>query len=178
MADSAAARGRLLRLASELAKERGVLERIGEEVDVDAGRLEQLPGESATRDPGLERAALAVVAVGLHRWYSALESIAERIERTFGTLPVGPEWHTELLTGAVLEIPGIRPAILPERCLDRLRDLQRFRQFFRHAYAVELDRRKLLVLAGDLRAVKAPVMRAIRDFEEFLRAAGGALDDA
>jgi hypothetical protein len=118
---------------------------------------------------------VAVVAVGLHRWYSAVESIVERIERVFGTAPTGPEWHAELLRGAVLDIPGVRPAILPEAHVERLHELLRIRHFFRHAYAVELDRAKLLVLSSDLQAVGEPVLQAIRDFESFLRSAGDAL---
>ncbi|GMV38700.1 MAG: hypothetical protein AMXMBFR64_04160 [Myxococcales bacterium] len=171
MADSPV-RSLLLRLASELAKERAVAERISDEVLEDACRMESSPD-----DPALERAHLAVVAVGLHRWYTAVEAIVERVERALGTMPTGAEWHSELLAGATLDITGVRPAILPEACADPLRSLLKFRHFFRHAYAVQLDGAKLRGLVADLRAVGQQVHAALAAFEAFLRAAADDLNE-
>jgi hypothetical protein len=53
MADTTAARARLLRLSSELAKERSVAERIGDEVLADSARLQRLPLDVRS-DPSLE----------------------------------------------------------------------------------------------------------------------------
>ena len=176
MSEGGLARARLLRLCSELSHERVVAERLAAGVLADADRLARGAPGDPTSDG--ERGAIAVVAVGLHRWYSALESMIERIERSFGTLPVGPEWRAELLVGAAWEIPGVRPAIVPREHLDPLRELLKVRHFFRHAYAVELDRPRLLVLADDLRAVHAPVLGAMQRFEAFLVRTADALGTA
>ncbi len=167
-------RGRLLRLAGELAQERKVAEGIALRALSDAARLAAV---KASSDPDETRGFAASVALGLHRWYSAVESMIERVERTFETLPSGPNWQSELLEGAAIEIPELRPAILPEGQLDRLRELLRFRHFLRHAYAVELDAGRLQVLAADLTAVHASAGRAIETFEGFLVAAAHALAD-
>ncbi|MCC6624196.1 MAG: hypothetical protein IT385_23295 [Deltaproteobacteria bacterium] len=158
-------RGRLARLAQELAQERAVADRIAATCTLDAAHL------LTTTAPDELRARTAVVALGLHRWYSAIESMLERVERVFGTLPSGPDWHAELLSGAAFEIPEVRPAIVPTAHVDRLRELLRFRHFLRHAYAVELDAAKLRILADDVTAVHADVSRSIAAFEAFLIAA-------
>jgi len=177
MGDGVRLRGRLLRLAVEIAQERAVAERLCGEILTDAERLQRSTERQAPPQDDL-RGAVAVLAVGLHRWYTAIESIVERAERFFGTMPAGPEWHMELLAGAVVEIPDVRPAILPPTCHDELRNLAKFRHFFRHAYAVELDGTRLLALAADLRAVAEPVMAAIRTMESFLKSASRALSEA
>lgn len=176
MADGRSTRARLLRLTVELSQERLVAESIAAQARSDAARLRTLGGTKADPDE-LHRGTLAVLAVGLHRWYSALESMLERVERTFGTMPTGADWHTDLLVGATLEIPEVRPPLLPAEHLEALRNLLKFRHFFRHAYAVELDKSRLLIVADDLEAAAGPVHGAIRHFETFLTTAAHALTD-
>lgn len=171
MAEGRTARARLLRLAGELAQERSVAEDIAARAAGDAARLRGASAESGD----LHRGTLAVLAVGLHRWYSAVESMVERVERAFGTLPTGADWHTELLVGATFEIPEVRPPILPAPSLDELRNIMKFRHFFLHAYAVELEAGRLLAVAADLEAAAGPVHGAIRVFEAFLRDAAHLL---
>lgn len=171
MADGRTTRARLLRLAAELAQERAVAEGIAAQAADDAARLRAMaPGSS-----DLRRGTLAVLAVGLHRWYSAVESMVERVERAFGTMPAGADWHMELLVGATLEIPEVRPAILPPEPLGELRNVLKFRHFFRHAYAVDLDAERLLLVAADLEAAAGPVHGALRAFEGFLTEAAHLL---
>lgn len=100
----------------------------------------------------------------------------ERIERTFGTLPTGADWHTDLLQGATVEIPEIRPAPLPPSQLAPLRELLKFRHFLRHAYAVELDGVRLRVLADSLKGTRRPVGEALVAFGAALRTMAHALD--
>jgi hypothetical protein len=166
----AMSRGKLLRLATELMQERAVAMRLATGCLADASRLEIASNTDEVR--GL----MAIVALGLHRWYSAVESMLERIERSLGTLPGGSNWHLELLEVATLEIPKVRPAIVDAEHLDGLRELLKFRHFLRHAYAVELDRAKLQSLVTDLRMTHAGVDAAIARFGDFLAAAAEALD--
>lgn len=167
MADASDMRGRLARLASELAADREAIRRLGRETAACAGSV-----TPKTTDP----AALALLALDIHRWYTGLESALERIERTFGSLPSGGDWHLELLGGAALDIAGVRPPILPATLTPRLREVLRFRHFFRHAYAVELDAEKLLGVAYHVVDTDEAVNAALTEFAEFVTRAAAALD--
>jgi hypothetical protein len=158
--------GRLLRLAQELSTESAVAARLAVAAVEDSARLEAM---AAPADAASLRGASAALALTLHRWYSAFESMLERIERVFGTLPSGPEWHRDLLEGAAWPIDGVRPAIVPPDLVSPLRELLAFRHFIRHAYAVELDPVKLRPLADALTQVAPPLQVALTGFIRFLR---------
>jgi hypothetical protein len=153
------ARGKLVRLRVELERERDILRALSEETAKYAPRLRELD---------VEAPILAYVGVELHRYYTCLENILVRIERVFGVERAGGDWHLELLQGSALDLPGVRPAILPEAHLGELRELMRFRHFFRHAYAVALDRRKLVAVVGDFVRVADVVDQSLALFARFL----------
>lgn len=89
-------------------------------------------------DLNAEQAAAA--ALGLERAYTAVESILERITRTLeGSVPVGADWHRQLLDGAVLAIHKVRPPLLGRESHEICGTLLRFRHFLRHAYGSDLD---------------------------------------
>jgi hypothetical protein len=46
----------------------------------------------------------------------------------------------------VLDIPSLRPAVLPEELRSLLADLLGFRHLFRHAYELKLDEAKTVAL--------------------------------
>lgn len=166
MSDSRAG-AKLRRLIAEISDELSVLRRLGDEV-ADA---------SAQASSAHENAALqALLAVRLHGYYTALESIIQRIERTTGAEPAGGDWHLELLTGATREMKGLRPAILPVSVLEPLRELLSFRHFFRHAYAVELDALKLAKIVACVRTARPQVEAALVHFVAFLEQAAQELE--
>lgn len=166
MAEHSEMRARLARLGSELAADTATIDALGVEISEKADAL--------TRDPraGPE---LAYLAVRIHRYYTGIETAIERIERVFGSGPSGGDWHLELLTGAALDIPDVRPAILASELMQPLRELLRFRHFFRHAYAVELDAAKLRRLGDIVRDVHPEVRASFERFSEFVSRAGNAL---
>ncbi len=107
--------------------------------------------------PGRGVAESALVALSLDHAYQAFETMLIRAERALGLAPrSGGEWHRAALADAALELPGVRPAIVPlevERDWDEVR---RFRHFLRHAYTVELDAVRLVKVVDHLeRAVAA-----------------------
>jgi hypothetical protein len=105
---------------------------------------------SVSPDRGLPEAAL--VALSLDHAYQAFESFLVRLERSL-ELPVrvGSSWHRDALTDATLDLPGIRPAIVPSEATRDWSELLRFRHFLRHAYTVELDADKLAANTERLR---------------------------
>lgn len=91
---------------------------------------------------GLPEAAL--VALSLDHAYQAFESMLVRVERELGLAArAGSEWHRAILADATLDLPGVRPAIVPPECTRDWADVLAFRHFLRHAYTVELDAEKL-----------------------------------
>jgi hypothetical protein len=166
MAEPSEMRGRLARLGSELSADHSMIAALGQEISAKFGLL--------TADPGDGR-ALAYLAVQLHRYYTSLESALERIERVFGSGPSGGDWHVELLNGAALDVPGVRPPILDPRLISPLREVLRFRHFFRHAYAVELDAAKLARVGEIVSAAQPGVVASLTAFSRFITDARDAL---
>ncbi|MCK6529573.1 hypothetical protein L6R50_19130 [Myxococcota bacterium] len=166
MASEDAGAASLRRLGAEVARDRRVLATLGEDLSTAGERL---------REAGTDEAPLVYVAYKLHQWYTGLESLLQRIERTFGAEPSGGDWHDELLQGAFLEIPRVRPAVLRPDSRRALGELRRFRHFFRHAYAVSLDAGRIERLAADLAGVRGGVDQALADFETFLEEAASRL---
>lgn len=65
-------------------------------------------------------------AVAVHGWYSALEAALERIVRTLdGDVPQGDRWHRDLLSQATVELPDVRPPVLPRELLPETYRLKR-----------------------------------------------------
>lgn len=118
-------------------------------------------------------------AGSLHHFYSALESIAERVLRAFDeTIPKGDRWHQELLELASLDVPDHRPALFAETTLPLLRRSLAFRHFFRHAYAATWDPVELARNAAILRALVPLVEADLERFTVALRAAHSSEPDA
>lgn len=160
-------RARLVRLQAEIAPDRVVIEALGRGIAAGANRL------AAEEAPNL-----ALAAVHIHRYYTAIEGMLQRIERTFGSEPTGGDWHLELLRGAILDLPGVRPPVLPRSAIGPLREVLRFRHFFRHAYAIELDGAKLAVVAAQVAGVRVEVDAAFATFDDFLAKLVDALGEA
>jgi len=122
------------------------------EVRADRASLDVLAADvrEAIRTDGWDsnEPLLALVAIRLHHYYTAAESVFERFARTFEGLPkAGDTWHRELLHAMTQEVPGARPGIVAPSTAEGLRELLAFRHFFRHAYAVDLDGVRLRRLA-------------------------------
>lgn len=162
--DEATRRLQLLRLASEVEADLGVLDRLAE----DCVALQQAPGVQ-------DRGARALIAWNVHRYYTAVESVLERAERLLAAPPApGPGWHRSLLRGAAMELEGARPRLIRPESADRLEPLLGFRHFIRHAYAVELDGAKLETLLTDLHHAHALTRADLLDLAAFLKALASA----
>lgn len=127
---------RLRRLLADLRADLEVLDAVAERLGESSGPL---------ADPRADAAARALVAVELHRYYSALEGAFERVARSLdGHVPSGEGWHRDLLRQVSLSIPGVRDGLVAPAVAGELSHLLSFRHFFRHAYAVELDWSRLI----------------------------------
>ncbi|MCC6623762.1 MAG: hypothetical protein IT385_21060 [Deltaproteobacteria bacterium] len=144
----------LRRLARDIAADADTMDRLADEVAAVAARPDPL-GDEAT----------AYLAVKVHGWYTALETILERVARVVeGGAPSGPTSHQDLLRGSTLPLPGVRPAVLAPALLADLSDLLAFRHFFRHAYAVSLDEARMRAHATVVGRVDAAVRADLTAF--------------
>jgi hypothetical protein len=111
----------------------------------------------------------AAAAYLLHNIYNALENSFEQISRTFENhVKDFAQWHRELLGKMFLEIPGIRPAVLPKQLRRTLNDLRGFRHVFRHSYDFEIDPRRLRLVIDDFLANKPAMSDALFSFRQWL----------
>jgi len=119
-----------------------------------------------------DEVAQTAFAASLHHYYSALESIAERVLRSFEqTIPKGDRWHQDVLELATLDVPDYRPALFSAATLPLLRKSLAFRHFFRHAYAAAWDRVELQHNGETLRALVPLVDADLDQFTAVLLAA-------
>lgn len=129
--------------------------------------LSQLIASLAAPEP--EFRDMAAVAYVLHNVYCALESGFEQVSRTFENHITDPaQWHRELLAKMFLEIPAVRPAVLPADLRGFLNDLRGFRHLFRHSYDFQLDPEKLSRLVRDWTAARPDLLAALTRFRDGL----------
>ena len=142
---------RLTRLSKELDADMAALDARGREV----GELTQAWATAG----GLARPELVLLAVNLHGWYTALETALERVARLLDqTVPAGNTWHVDLLAQMQVEIPGLRPSVVPAATIPELHELRKFRHFFRNAYVLDLDPALVRARAESLLRIRQPVV--------------------
>lgn len=152
---------RIARLRAQIAADRRALDRRLDEADA--------------VDPAVNADTSAHFAMAAHHAYSALESVLERVARELeGGVAVGTGWHRELLDGAFLEIPSLRPAILSPSLAAPLHDLRGFRRFIRHAYDADMDVDLLTAIRDRLRAMRPELDRDLDRLDVFLEGVAGA----
>jgi hypothetical protein len=124
---------RLARLRAEVATDLAALLARAEEM---AGLVARWPADART----LDRRDLVVGAVVVHAWYTALETLLERVARLLDeSTPTGAAWHAELVSQMSVEVPGLRGAVIDGALGPDLAELRKFRHFFRNAYVLTFD---------------------------------------
>lgn len=108
-------------------------------------------------------------ALNLHGFYSGIERIFEDIARSVeSSLPIGSEWHIDLLLQMASEMNGYRHAVIStqtRQCLDEYRG---FRHVVRNVYTFNLKPSRIKELAEELPACYSKVAQELRAFADFL----------
>lgn len=92
-------------------------------------------------------AGLEACAHQLCRLYNAFDQMGLRISKAFENhIDDGAGWHSTVLNRLALEIPGVRPAVIPASLKAPLGELKGFRHVFVHAYELVLDRGRIEAL--------------------------------
>ncbi|MBM3882533.1 MAG: hypothetical protein FJ387_22890 [Verrucomicrobia bacterium] len=72
--------------------------------------------------------------------------------------------HSALLNRLAIRIEGVRPALIPLALMLPLQELKAFRHVFVHAYELELDPDKLVLLLKYARTVADRLVDSVEDF--------------
>ncbi len=122
----------------------------------------------AQTSPAEQDMFLDSVALGLHGFYSGLESLFLQVARHLDdNVPDGDGWHAKLITQMHVET-DLRPAVITLSDVEFLDELRRFRHLVRNVYAFNLlpDRIEPLVQQVDQ---KWPHLRTeLVAFSEFI----------
>jgi hypothetical protein len=145
-----------------------------------AGRITQILGDidriaqrtdllmSKARSTGDED-YLDGVALNLHSFYTAIESLFQDIARTVdGALPEGANWHQELLLQMSAELKGSRPAVVRRSTRESLDDYRAFRHLVRNVYSFNLRPKRLSDLVDALHPCFSDVRHDLEEFSRFL----------
>src|SRR5262249_13717283 len=109
----------------------------------------------------------------LHNIFNALENCFEQISMSFEDhVRDHARWHRELLEKMFLDIPTLRPAVLPEQLRSILADLLGFRHLFRHAYELKIDQAKTIALWNRWSVESALVKQSLTFFAKALETCG------
>ena len=105
----------------------------------------------------------------LHDFYTGIEKIFESIGKEIDQrVPMGEEWHSELLHQMTLNIPGLRPPVITTHTEKRLREYLGFRHLFRKRYGFELDWEKMKRLLSNMPDVLSGLENEIKTFFDSL----------
>ncbi len=108
----------------------------------------------------------------LHVFYTGIEKIFESIAKEIDNrIPLGEEWHSELLRQMTLDIPGLRPPVITPRTEKKLREYLGFRHLFRKRYGFELDWQRIKNLLLGLPQIRRDLENDIGKFFEGLDSA-------
>jgi hypothetical protein len=140
------------------------------ELERDLGEVTRQLDRATLHDPAASGPNAAWVALALDHAYSAFETLLVRLERALDLPPrTGERWHLELLEASALDVPDLRPAVVPRQALGDWLELLKFRHFLRHAYAADLDPQRLADLVDRLRRALGPTEPAVRGLLAALR---------
>ena len=109
------------------------------------------------------------VALNLHGFYTGVEHIFEDIGRTMElSLPMGSEWHLDLLIQMSGEVENIRPAVITRSTRESLDAFRGFRHVVRNVYALNLRPARLKELMEGLNPCFESITNDLNSFASFL----------
>lgn len=125
--------------------------------------------EPQTEAVPFQEALNSAIALNLHSFYTGVERILEAIARFVdGGIPMGEQWHRQLLEQMCVDIPQVRPAVISESTRTRLDEFRRFRHVVRSLYAYRLEKKRVMELAGQLPECSRGFEHEIQQFKQFI----------
>lgn len=88
------------------------------------------------------------IASAIHSIYGGIEKVLVKIIKEIDrNVPVGKNWHRELLQRVSIEIPHIRPRIISDISREYLENILSFRHAFRNLYLYRLLPEKVIEIS-------------------------------
>lgn len=119
---------------------------------------------------GKTKTTALIVAQILENYYTCLETLFFRISQYFENALQKSKWHADLLSKMVLNINGIRPAVISQKTYKNLRELMRFRHFKHYYFELDYDWRKLDYLIACMEETDQEIGAELDTFKRFLQA--------
>jgi uncharacterized protein YutE (UPF0331/DUF86 family) len=135
------------------------------EIHAQIGEIERVYRLIEDRQKTKGIAGTESLAYQLHNLYCAFEDLFQIVARVFDNQIVRSErYHIELLKRMEIAVPGVRPAVISDSSFRLLDSLRAFRHFFRHAYAYELDPRKVKLALDDAEELRVRYQEEVDTF--------------
>lgn len=139
-------------------------------IDADIQEIEALYGRLSDYANALTTTEQAIlVGYYLNNLYNAFENISLNVARTFeNQIDNRGQWHSTLLKRMTLDIEGIRPKLWCSETYKSLDELRRFRHIFRHAYTIELDPQRMMIVIVQAQHLHHAYRADLDQFKAFL----------
>ena len=108
------------------------------------------------------------LAYQLHNLYCAYEDLFSIIAKFFENRINDPSRYHIRLLRRMMDIEGVRPKLISEESFQYLNELRGFRHVFRHAYGIELDVDRVILLAEKSLKLKDIFQRDLENFRRKL----------
>ena len=107
----------------------------------------------------------------LHAFYNELEKLFELVASHLeGFETSGEDWHRRLAEQMLLEVPRVRPALMPAALREPLQAYRSFRHLFRHLYALDLNSKRVSSLLEQLEHYWKVIRISFQKFEQAMLA--------
>jgi hypothetical protein len=158
----------LLRLLAELDSDVSLLDELTQK---NKRAWQRIEGGSAEE---LDWAALGYT---VHNIYNLLENYFLRISKFFENSLDPLSWHRDLIQHMMLDIEGVRPALLNRELSGRIDELRSFRHIFRNIYQSELDPKRVELVQQPLDSTLSAFKKAHQDFTKKIKTIAEQLED-
>lgn len=112
---------------------------------------------------------LIVLAELITDYYTCLETSFVRVSKTFENNLEKSRWHTNLLERMIIEIPGIRKALLTDRSYYLLKEIMRFRHFKTYYFELDYDKDRIDFIEKKYKEVVPLVLQELEQYIIFLQ---------
>ena len=141
------------------------LQTLRAEVEADLDTMAQATVLASERLSHPGPAGAEAAAHHLCRFYNAFEQSALRIAKAFeNNIDDSKGWHSTVLGRMFIEIPGVRPAVLPRALKPGLDEIRGFRHVVVHAYDLVIDPDKVRIVACTASGIESRVREAVLSF--------------
>lgn len=112
---------------------------------------------------------LVVLAEIITDYYTCLETAFVRVSKTFENNLEKSRWHKNLLERMIIEIPGIRKALLTDRSYNLLKEIMRFRHFKTYYFELDYDKDRIDFIEKKYKEAVPLVLQELEQYIIFLQ---------